>query len=763
MNNKIVLETLNSVLGLKDLDFNQYYLLNLKNDVTNLINYKNKINVLLLTGSGSSDIIDYKTSIFNGLYNSFQNILFPLNQMTNESQFIYCLFNKTNPFDLISSNTFPDIVFSITSQKNYRLSFNKNDINRKIYFIPMIIFYIVKLFVIQLFPINNVVQTLDWYLVPSSITNLSDLSSILSLIPYEINVTSFCIFNLITSMGFTTNLINTTLYPEQTLITLSLLHVNLIKKIMYSCVGSLLYSDLSPAYKNMCFFFNISSKSSNMIFLPTIPSLTKKCSFCDPVPMLNGYFVNPQVISYTYTVQPTDQKTINKSNAYWYNIFDFNPNVLVGNIYIQFKEDMLIYPIPDTTSSVTDYLDIFFELFYLRPDNFILLNSNLCILFKQNSIIYARPSSFLPINTLPGYIILNNSEEYILSLSKIYGIDKNYLNLYIKHSLTNYKVTLLDDILEIKSFIKQNKNRTINELVNILKVSSNLRKNQIMYLLGKHSKMQKLFINSPFKELDVYELNKYLFIYIFSLYTFKQDDVSYYLNETTLLNKIEEDCIIKFKSLTDKNLIYSTEPLCTCLYKSNDEISPYCFDQNCRVWLPNENSIFKDYKCIYPLCSQGVSFENIISPSTDLNYTLQKIKCAGYDFTKDLTSGNYNIYFILNNTKYIWVKQSNISVELNSNNLVLSNPKYIFNLTLNADTSITLNDIDIKNGLLINYKSKSTVCIQSLLDNTLYFISKQYNIPITCQIDVESILRCSFPTNSTNLLIKLVLVKLSST
>lgn len=778
MNNQFIIDIINSNIVLAQVDFNKTYINELKNDINSLINFNKNLNGGGLSKINDDDINDYygygnidisNSNIYLNLYNSFQNVMFPLPIMTNETNFLYCLFNENNPIDMYTKKIFPNITISLTSELDYTISYNNDSFN---YIIVMLIIYIVKIYVKQIFNIQKSnPQSIGYYLFSNTLTKISDLNSIVFLLPKEIIISSFCIYNIINKLNLDSGLNtikNSILFPNETIESLTIIHINIIRKIIYSCISSFLFSDLNSSFSNMCFTYKQSNKKSNLIYYFDNPILTNGCVTCSDTKLLTKYFINPKIVTYQILIDTTKSLLVTKTNLYWYNIFtEINDKIIIENINLKFTSSILIkIPIE------YDFLDIFFDLFYILENNIIISNSDknsIFLYFAKNSLLYAKPSSFIPIDILPGIIDTNYSERYIKSISNLYKLNDKSLNQYFQNGIVTYKSTILIDLLSIKEFIKLNKNNSIKELLNKLtKILNNdsLKLLQLLVLINKKINSSSMFIISPFNEINVYDLNKYLFIYIFSKTSFLQNivelkDLVYdcqNVNINLLIDLIETKCITYFNTLTDKNDIYTTYPLCKCLYQSNDNISPYCFDEKCKTWITDDLSIYKKYPCKYPTCSQGIDISNMISPSIDLNYTLNKLQCASYDFKSSVTSGKYNIYFIdNNNVKYMWIKNDNIVINRNGNT-----KNNIFNIEVTKTGSLIIKNIDIINGYLIESTTKNIECIQSLLSNKLYLIHKKFNIPLICDLSESNIIKCSFSSKSfSDILIKIILIKVN--
>ena len=85
--------------------------------------------------TGFGDV--FKDNIFNTLYNCFQNYLFPLGELNNEQDFLFCIFNINNPFKNLNNKL--TVSFSIQYQYNIIYS-NQNDL----FLFPMTVFFITK-------------------------------------------------------------------------------------------------------------------------------------------------------------------------------------------------------------------------------------------------------------------------------------------------------------------------------------------------------------------------------------------------------------------------------------------------------------------------------------------------------------------------------------------------------------------------------------------------------------------------------------------
>lgn len=659
--------------------------------------------------TGFGDV--FKDNIFNTLYNCFQNYLFPLGELNNEQDFLFCIFNINNPFKNLNNKL--TVSFSIQYQYNIIYS-NQNDL----FLFPMTVFFITKTILSKIIEKESSLTSnlnIGYYLLPESLTSISDLNSIVYLLPDDVLLCSYCIYYIMSNMGFSDNLNNTlpTLIPIKTFDTIITIEINILSKIIYSSIVSILNSITG----NNPFKYDIYSNTLNLNVIKNKPLITNKCVKCTDISKFRTFFYNPQIISCDMIIDLSNIIKISLNNFYWYDLFK-QLNVTIFQTNVLFNDTYLIQ-----LDNNLDILKSLMKIFYIRQD-LIYVTKTATYLMLTNKL-YAKPSNFISAKVLPGTQNIDYTQNYINTLSIFSNTNKDYYTLLLNNGKTKFTSNIYPIINYSLNFIKQYDDNTCSIIIK--SINDSLQKLIYVYLLHKHILNSNIFNDIPTFAMNA---NRDLFTYALALDVIYQIPFSLFVADNkviiwdpnkpdfdTLLYQIELLCSLQFKQLKDKN---DLNKYCRCLYTLGSDLSPYCYDQGCKNWLNNENSIYIKYPCKYPTCSQSVDFTNLLSKTLNLNNITENISCGSYSNTNNILTGKYKLYF--NDTNMYWT--------INDNNFItVSKNPSIFTFDYIGSTLI-IRDIDIYNGYLI-YKSRSYIpIITGLLSNYIYFIHKNFNAPI---------------------------------
>lgn len=593
--------------------------------------------------NSSSNILSNQTNIFKSVYSCFQNLLYPIGSINSESDFIFAIFNTNNPFDkTIFKNT---IQVQLSTQYQYTLNYSATNTN---YIFILGLFYLAKQAYSALISNSNAIPSINYYLLPETLTSLDQLSSITYLLNSNIIIFIHSLFYMLSDLGFDTISPNTPLpsrWPIQTLNTMSILISNLFSKLFYSLfvVISSMQLDITP--------FNFTQFTSPITFTAyqDKPAIFAQCTTCTQWNKLfTSIFSNPVIVSATVNVDTSRPITVNISKAYtWRDVFS-SFSVNLTPIYVQFIKP---YVISNTLTQFIQFITQLNQIFVIRQDMIVVNAQYGYFIINANDILYARPASFTSIKCLPGVDMKLYSNSYIDSLHNAYNIDKSLFSLYQKYADNYYSTDLFSVISNAFILYKQYGDNTCNYIANATTLSR-MHQYVYVYLLYKHIYNSNSFDQKlSFISIDI---NTHLLAFSFALNSKSQNSIvmndKYSFNPFSpdldkLITVIETECTSQFNKLTDKNL---SDPYCRCLYRNGTtDLSPYCFDPKCRTSLNDPNTIYKQYECKYPTCSQAFDITNMIASSIDLNNIQSNLSCGAVTTTNVLEPGKYSIFSIL--------------------------------------------------------------------------------------------------------------------
>lgn len=612
----------------------------------------------------------FSQTIFDDFYNQVQNILFPFPNVDDDENFLYCLYFTGNPLDLV----FDPYAITIGS-KVYTFTF-KTDHRLFSYVIIMFLIFCVRRFVNK----TSTNQSPD--ILPDKLLSIKDIDPFVTAFPVD---SFFSCYYLVRAMAkldihtsYSSHAISDKMFSRH-FETLVNFHTNIIAKIIYSTITLLMLVDHASS-----FVFESSSREMMFVHTSLIPEL-KSQTIVNAPSFLKKYSSIQSILSYQVDELPAS--SVHKSSMIkWDVFFDFLPEgtITKHNIFIEFNNDVFLYVYP-----FTGYLDMMFELFYIRGDEVFMLNEKtVAILFRKSHFLFAR-SKLYPIQILPGDHIDKPISPSLYSkvFAKFYKTNPNTILTYINHGDAEYK---LSNIKEIKDVVTRERENTLLYIYNhLLSRTSLMRVYQIFYLLLVKSITREKFTSSIFSDVPLSDLNKYLFLYVCSYDVVNQilpDDKKFLLDANELLTKIEflcNDVYNKLKQEDDLDSFYHREPGCICSYIKYDDITPSCFDQRCKSAITMENfAIARETTCKIPFCENDIDLQNIVSFGNVqfLDFAI-KTKCGVYNIIDNFTHGYYNISFILPKEEYIWRKKnSEIIIEEKINNTNYSKDDFLFEI-----------------------------------------------------------------------------------
>lgn len=692
-----------------------------KNKINEIINDMLKLDVSQIqnidkSGGGTNT----NDNIFYNLYNCFQNYLLPLGTLNNEQDFLFCIFNTNNPITKLN----PEINVSLSEQYQFTITYsNQNDL----YLFPMSIYYVTKKILTKIMKIDTKIYNIGYYLLPESLTKISDLDSILYLLPDDILLCSYCIHYIMSNMGFqkVPNITPPNLISNKTLESLLTIELNILTKILFSTITAIISAviNINP-FKYNKYFDNL-----KLEIIKDKPLISNQCIQCTNVTKFKTIFINPKIISCDIIINETNKIQISKTNFYWYELFD-KLNITLFQTNILFNDNYVI-----KLDSNLNILKSLLQLFYIREELIYVTPKGVYLILKDK--LYAKASDLISIKMLPGLVNISKSNDYIKSFSLFYNTDEEYYKIIIKNGLTYLNSSLFELVIKSLQFIKQYNELSCSQLITNLDnlKLDNFHKCIYIYLLHKHIQTGSTFNEElNFKS----NVNDDLFIYSLSLDIMFQSSYSITgYNDTViifnpnnpdldlLLQNIELFCTSQFDSLTNKN---NLNKYCRCLYRPGSYLSPYCFDQGCKNWISNENSIYIKYPCKYPVCSQSIDFTNMLSNTLDLNKITQNISCGAFSNTTKFQPGNYNIYF-KTNTLYWSIETAKTVSSTDETAIIVSSTPSQFRIDY-INEILTIYDITVQNNQLkFSPNSKLSVII-GLINNNIYLIHKKYNYPI---------------------------------
>lgn len=659
-------------------------------------------------------------NIFNQIYTCFQNLLYPIGGIASESDFIFCIFNTNNPFD--KTKFTPSIRVQLSAQYVYQLTYSGKESN---YLFVMGIFYLARLVYATYIQNDTNIANINYYLLPETLTTIQQLSGIMYMLKSDIIIIAHSLYYMLIDMKFNVSpqglLPNK--WPIQTLSTIYTLIANIYTKLFYS----LFIVIISIKLGNIPFIFDIFTNNLSFIIYQDKPILTNLCTTtCTQYNKLFAQiFTTPTIISGNVSFNKTNNIPINMPTTFtWNNIFT-NLNVTYDSISITFNKS---YIIEFTLDKFISFILLMNNIFIIRQDMIIVNQQYGYLIFNINERLYARPLSLNSIKCLPGIDSMICSQSYINNLNILYNVDKNLFNLYKLHGENYYPIQLFDTINSAYNIFSTQRENTCNYLVNNFnnKTINKMYQYMYIYLLIKHLNAGIAFTESiTFVDTDI---NVDLITFSLAIGSPKQNSIIFIDNYSCnpyspdlvyILNIIENECIKQFNNLKDKNQI---DKYCKCLYRSGSDLSPYCFDPRCRNSLQNTSTIYKEYTCKYPTCSQSLDITNIFSSSTNLNNIESNITCGAVTSSNIIQSGKYKIYF---NSSLLYWKIDPNSFIVTTNDKSLASTFEIEQI----NQIYYLKNITIYNSYLIyNNTLKSGMPIYiSLLNNKMFIKHKTIN------------------------------------
>ena len=550
-------------------------------------------------------------------------------------------------------------------------------------------------------------------------------------------------------------------------------------KIIYSCISTIFLIDINPKFNFYGFNFNPYKDDIILVYTDVFPNL-KLTKEKVKIPFgFNKYTSLKELNNYNLENISKSKIIIINKELYWYEFFnEIDINATTNyNIYIKFNKDVFIYVYP-----YYGYLNILFELFFINPDNLFFIHKNIISLqFKKDTILYAKPISYIPITLLPG---INNpiiNMDYINSFVNFYNNgqkieikNKCYSMLYSYYINSNieYEENFLFNLNKIKDILINKNYYTvsyiIDELIKLGKIVYNDDGKKLMYEIMYHIIINKnRLFQTNFKKyikqnkvfyITMNDMNYYLLLYVFGKNIFIQIYSSEYINyidKDYLYNKIKINCQNEYKLLKNKSDIYNNNS-CICLYMSNPD--PICFDTRCNN--NNEYNIneSKRINCKYPICSNGIDIKNlIINGTASFTNIITNTDCSNYKIPNDIINGYYYIYYINKydkNNNYYWALDNNIIITTINKKIA-----FPFKITVLKDDTLRINNIYFKNSILTYNNNSYNDFKISLINNRFFLIDKNTGTPIVKyynNLTINNIL----PNEINNTLIEIILEKI---
>lgn len=686
------------------------------------------------------------TNIFPNLYSCFKNLLYPIGSLNSEEDFIFCIFNNQNPFDINFKN---NINISISSQYSYSLKFSNN---QNFYF-PLALFYITKLYYRKVNASSMKPSNINYYILPESLTSLDQLNGITYLLADDILSTAFSLFYILSDMGFTPSLPSYSLpsaWPYQTIDYITHFIYNIFTRLVYSLFVIFLGIKIGASP----FRFSTFTNNINFNLYKSRPIITNKCSTCVSSLFFGDIYNNPIIISGNINIDKSNPILINLSNSFiWSDLFN-NLNVTFYPLYVLFNDTYVLQF--NNISNINEFcikLKQLNSIIFIRQDMIFISNSIGYIIFNSGDSIYARPASFIPIKTLPGIIDTFLSDEYILNLTQFFDLSLDHFKLYKRYGISLFDSKSYSIIKNAYERVGVFRHNTCYET--IARVNTPIHKYMYLYLLYKHISDGTAFTKNP--HFITQDANLDLLAFTLALNTNNQSNISITNSDNSItyfdpynpdidliLSTLESLCSNQFNSLKDKNKL---DKFCRCLYRPANDLSPICFDPKCKLWTNDPDAIYKKYNCKYPVCTQAISITNFIAPTFDLNNISNNISCGAYTNSDSIQAGNYNIYF--NNSKLYWSFDNNIYY--NTDSII----KHTFTI-INMNESFAIADMSVFNFRIIKDIGKYIPFVLGLYKNELYIIHKTLNVPIF--YDQISLL-CKNTTINQNITVTFVKVK----
>ena len=673
--------------------------------LTSIMNLDEKLNKMNVSyKSISSNNFNYL--ITKDVYKIYKSLIFPIDSSTyNETDFLYFTLND---FDL---NQILDLRFfdKTLIYNNIKITWSK-PLNPLTYFPLVLITYFTKKilnikynFLLEenelVYTFNNPnIETINPFLTYFNINNL---------------ITYYIIFNILSEINLETQEIKTIdLLLSNHANKIVSLHTRVILKIIHSIVSTIFLININPEFNNFGFKYKQYKDKVLLVVPQDKVELIKTDKLIAAPEGFDKYISLTKLKNYNIQHLPTSRVIKIDESIYWYELFNLidKDATTIHDIYIKFNKDLFIYVYP-----YFGFLNIFFELFLIKPDNVFYFNEKvLSLYFKKDSIIYAKPYSYIPISILPGIYNPIISLDYINSFVNFYNIDclltlnRYYLNCCIEYD--REFLLVLDDIKEI---IVDKKEKTIEYIISLINIDD--QDKVLFHLLNNNNVLFKTDFN---KDINVNKMNYFLLLFIFSNNIYQQ---SLTFNKNELLNIIKESCKTKYKSLKNKSDIYKDES-CVCLYF--DKPYPICFDTRC-INNKSEYKIneFNKQDCSYSICSNGVDIDNLLVGGTaSFINIITNTNCSNYNISNDFKDGLYYISFIKDNKKYNWVIDNNIITINNINS-------QLFNITI-INNLMRIKNIYFKDGILTYNINKYNDFIVSLINDKLFLIDKKTGAPI---------------------------------
>lgn len=645
--------------------------------------------------TGGSDEIQ-NINLFTDLYKSFKNFLGIFGGLNNEEDFIYSIFS-----DYTTEQLKTPIDIYLSSSYKYTINYSNNN---DLFLIPLLIFRLTRKAYRNILGYQQI-QYNNSFIISESINNLKGFDSIAYLFSEEINICAYSIHYIMSEMGFNHTQIDLpSTWAGETLYKFIKLVTNIITKIIYSTISNIvsILVGINP------FKFSIYTKNIYIELYKDKPNIANICYTCNSKQNLfQDIFNVPNIPTADVLFNKDILITINKNNFYWYDLFE-QLDIKKTALSIIFNTKYIIQ------LENTVLLSELNSIFYIRQDMIFVDNKYIYIVL--HGMIFARQEKNITQSVIPGEKNIEFDQTFINNLSSFYSIKSAYINIF-KNGISKYDSNSFKLVTNAINIVFKYKEKTCLLISN--QINNQLYKAMYIYLIYKH-----IYDGNNFEQIPVFAPNAKLelLMFLFAIKSFKQINIkfeSFEINPNTpdiaiLLDFIEKSCVEQFNNLNDKN---DLNPMCRCLYKDGTVLSPFCFDQGCKTWIRNENSIYKEYNCKYPVCSQAINFTNLLSKSSNLNEINMSLDCGNFSSNDKIPSGKYFLQF-----------QNNMFWNYNGDQVIISNKPHEFEIIEGKYNSF-IKGIHVKNGYVYkNYKEKIPIAI-GIINNKTYFINQITNSP----------------------------------
>lgn len=670
----------------------------------------------------NSNINTNDINIFRRIYECFQNILYPLGGLDSETDFIFAIFNTNNPFN--SREFKNNIRVQLSTQYAYTLTYSAKNDN---YIFPISLFYLLRKAYKLLNKVNTSVSSVNYYLLPETITGIDQLSSILYLLNSDIIIITNSLYYIMSNMGFSDSTkfdldLLPRRWPIQTINTISILLSNIFSKLFYSIfiIITSLTIQIVP--------FTFKQFTNNRKFIiyqdrPTIfnPKSSTNSTFSD-------IYTNPTIITASSVLFDKSKKftvPFTSSPSFtWRDVFDKLNGVSVNSIHVYFDRP---YIIAMDTNTFTDFILNFLNTIFIVRQDMIVISSNTAYLIL-NDVLYARPTALNTIRCLPGTDLQICSQSYIQNLHTVYNVDTSTFNLYRKHGSNYYDISIFQMINDAFTIYSAHTDNTCNFILNKPNFTR-MHQYMYLYLIYKHLQNGNTFENNHFAANTQTSPNIDLLAFSIAINT--QSQYSIRMNDGNLINvynpdidfiisQIEDECTLQFKRMKNKNNI---DPNCRCLYRNGTtDLSPYCFDSVCKNSLNSPSTIYKKYECKYPTCSQAFDVTNILASSLNLNNITSQLNCGAVTSSNILDApAKYTIFF---SQPKLWWSIDKASQALRTSRD--SSNAYTFTILKENDSFFIL-DTDLYNSNIVLKPNSKLPILVSLFSNQIYIKHKILN------------------------------------